>query len=156
MLAVRISLAAGAPYTVVAAGGHPLPLYCSAAGTVAVVGSPGTLIGAFPDPVFPEATVQPAPGEAMVLLTDGVTEARRDGAFYGADRVRRFVREHGWADAAALASSLADEVVEFQRGAPRDDIAVVVLRYPEKPSKRSNESRIACTSVGRRRNRSDA
>ncbi len=131
VLAVRISLAAGAPHMVVAAGGHPLPLYCSAAGTVASLGSPGTLIGAFPDPAFPEAAVQPAPGEALVLLTDGVTEARRDGDFYGAERVRRFVLEQGWADAAALASGLADEVVGFQRGAPRDDIAVVVLRYPE-------------------------
>ncbi len=130
VLLVMVSFSAGAARMVMAAGGHPLPWYCTAAGSVAVVGRPGTLIGAFPDPVFPEATIHPAPGEALVLITDGVTEARRAEDFYGAAGVRELLLRHGWADAGAVAGALADEAVAFQDGRPRDDIAVVALRYP--------------------------
>lgn len=114
----------------IAAAGHPLPLWASVAGNVAEVGTPGTLIGAFPDPAFHETSVHPAPGDALVLVTDGVSEARRSGEFYGPERVRKFVRDHGWADARSLAAALADEVDAFQGGSPRDDVAVMVLGYP--------------------------
>ena len=60
---------------VLAAAGHPLPLVLRADGVVEQVGLHGTLLGAFPDPELSEATVELLPGDALVLYTDGLTDA---------------------------------------------------------------------------------
>src|SRR3954464_14636438 len=60
----------------VAAGGHPLPLVLRTDGGVHTAGEPGSLIGVFQEPVLEERSVDVAPGDTVVLYTDGVTEAR--------------------------------------------------------------------------------
>jgi serine phosphatase RsbU (regulator of sigma subunit) len=64
-----------------------------------------------------------------VLFTDGVTEARnpRDG-FYGDERLHARLRADSGATAHEIADRLASEVVAFQDGSPRDDIAIVVAK----------------------------
>jgi serine phosphatase RsbU (regulator of sigma subunit) len=65
----------------------------------------------------------------LVLYTDGVTEARRNDAYFGEQRLHRIVL-----DATGSAQQAADDVLErsleFQRNSPRDDIAVVVVVVP--------------------------
>jgi phosphoserine phosphatase RsbU/P len=64
-----------------------------------------------------------------VLYTDGVTEARSGKNFYGEERLAvAAARPHD--SAAALTSAVLSEVLEFQAGTPRDDIAVVAIRVP--------------------------
>ena len=64
------------------------------------------------------------------MLTDGVPEARRDDDFFGDDRVGSVL-----ADAAGSAQTTVDgllrQVLEFQDGSPRDDIAMVAVRVPD-------------------------
>jgi serine phosphatase RsbU (regulator of sigma subunit) len=111
-----------------ALGGHPRPLVLRRDGSVESVGRPGTLLGALPDPTVHDTEASLAPGESLVLYTDGMLEA--------SDRSR--AEDPGWlaaqlaaangAGADEIAEQLADAAIERQGGAPRDDIAVVVLR----------------------------
>jgi phosphoserine phosphatase RsbU/P len=72
--------------------------------------------------------VRLAPGDLMVLFTDGVTEGRRGRELYGDERLERSVVAHRAAPQPAEAV-LAD-VLAFQDGTARDDIAVVAVRVP--------------------------
>ncbi|MDX3110842.1 PP2C family protein-serine/threonine phosphatase [Nonomuraea angiospora] len=69
------------------------------------------------------------PGAALVLCTDGVTEARDPrGAFYPLEE-----RLEGWAPDPPdrLAQALGEDLRAFTRTAPRDDIAILTLRRSE-------------------------
>ncbi|WP_107113353.1 PP2C family protein-serine/threonine phosphatase, partial [Kitasatospora sp. MBT66] len=58
------------------AAGHPAPLIVRADGRVEVSRTHGSLVGALPETTVVSDTVVLAPGEACVLYSDGVTEAR--------------------------------------------------------------------------------
>ena len=109
----------------VSSGGHPLPLVLRADGTVETVGSPGTLLGIVDVPELPEEAVELAPGDALVLYTDGVTEADRSSA---PDRLAAFLAGCAGADASAIAAAVEHEALGAQGGHPRDDVAVVAVR----------------------------
>lgn len=111
-----------------ACGGHPLPLVLRADGGVEPIGRPGMLIGSLPDPELTDVAVELASGDAVVLCTDGVTEAIGPRGFFGVDRFRDLVAMCAGLDAEAIAEHVVDEVLAFQSDAPRDDVAVVVLR----------------------------
>jgi serine phosphatase RsbU (regulator of sigma subunit)/anti-sigma regulatory factor (Ser/Thr protein kinase) len=70
------------------------------------------------------------PGDAMLLYTDGVTEAMNDrGEMFGTERLLEQVGRAGAGNAAQLVSSVREEVAVFTGGAQQsDDIAVLVLR----------------------------
>jgi sigma-B regulation protein RsbU (phosphoserine phosphatase) len=107
------------------AGGHPLPLVLRAGGEVQTAGAPGSLLGIVDPPELAEQRLELAPGDALVLFTDGVTEADR-GA--GPERLARQLA--AWRDlgAADLAAALEREALAVQGGSARDDVAVVVVR----------------------------
>src|SRR5438270_11996389 len=66
---------AGGAHVTLACGGHPLPFLVTG-DKVTTVGAPGMVIGLFPDPNLDDAEVWLAPGDGLLLYTDGVTEAR--------------------------------------------------------------------------------
>jgi PAS domain S-box-containing protein len=107
------------------AGGHPLPLVLRADGAVETAGRPGSLLGIVDPPELGEQRVELAPGDALVLFTDGVTEADRAA---GPDRLAAQLA--GWRDldAAAIAEAVEREALDVQGGSARDDVAVVVAR----------------------------
>jgi sigma-B regulation protein RsbU (phosphoserine phosphatase) len=111
----------------VCSAGHPLPLVRAADGTVRTFGTPGTVAGVITEPRLSEARGPLADGDTVLFYTDGLSEARRDGAIFGEQRIRRLV---AGADgpAAALADRLLADVLNFQHDVARDDIAIVVLR----------------------------
>lgn len=109
-----------------ATGGHALPLLRRADGRLEAVGEEGSLVGAYPDPVFSRSRLELEPGDALVMFTDGVTEARNASGFYGDDRAADAVREGG--SAVAVVGNLMDKVLAFQGGVPRDDVAILGLR----------------------------
>jgi serine phosphatase RsbU (regulator of sigma subunit) len=63
----------------------------------------------------------------VLLYTDGVTEARTGPEFFGDDRLVSSADAHR-GRAATLVSGLLHDVVEFQAGDPRDDIALLAVR----------------------------
>jgi hypothetical protein len=109
----------------VALGGHAQPLVRRAGGSVDPVGVTGTLIGAVPDVALHDATFTLAPGDLLLLFSDGVTEARGDGGMLG---------EHGLAALLAGAGGGgAEETCEYVDLAvraypPGDDVALLAVR----------------------------
>ena len=131
MLGVRVHRGgSGRVRLTIAAGGHPLPLRVAADGTVSVLGRPGTLLGIVDSPRLHAAAADLAPGDVVLLYTDGVSEARRAGDFFGEERLAELLVDCRGAVAAEVAERIGDAVVAFQDGSPRDDIALVVLKVP--------------------------
>jgi serine phosphatase RsbU (regulator of sigma subunit) len=98
-------------------------------GEVEEVGCSGRVLGVFPDAELRDTSLRLMPGEALVLYTDGVTEARSpDGDFFGEGRLRRLLSSCAGCDAVTLARRIKGVVLDFQEGYPRDDLAILVLR----------------------------
>jgi PAS domain S-box-containing protein len=115
-----------------ARGGHPSPLLLRANGSIEAIAPPGKAIGVFPDPELGDRTVGLGAGDAAVFYTDGIVEARGpDGSFFGEERLRALLRSCVRLEAPAIAEKLRDVILEYGEGAPRDDLAVLVLRVPE-------------------------
>ena len=118
--------------TVVAgSGGHPPPLVVRADGTVDTIDCRGTLLGVFEQARFRSASCRLAAGDAVVLYTDGVTEARRADEEFGDARLRQQLRELAGKDAAQIAGAIEQAVHDFQGEIARDDVAVLVVRAVE-------------------------
>jgi serine phosphatase RsbU (regulator of sigma subunit)/anti-sigma regulatory factor (Ser/Thr protein kinase) len=111
-------------------GGHPLPTLRTRRGEVRTVGTPGLAIGLLPMIDVEDDEFSLEPGDALVLVTDGVTEARSPSGVFAVEVVERVLRRADGADAEALADRIERAVLDFQDGRPRDDLAVVVLRVP--------------------------
>ena len=116
----------------VSRGGHPPPFLLRTDGSIYKVGEPGRAIGVFDDVNLTEQEASLAPGDALILYTDGVVEARSpDGLFFGEERLMALLRSSVALDASTIASRIEDAVLNFQEQAPRDDVAVLVLRVSD-------------------------
>lgn len=113
--------------------GHENPLRVDAEGQVEEVvmdgGPPLCVADGFP---FATEAIRLAPGEGLVIVTDGVTEAQGpDGELFG--HVRLFGRLAGWTAARPARQAthgLLDAVRAFEAGRePSDDLTVLALRY---------------------------
>lgn len=111
-------------------GGHPPPLLVAADGSIRPVGEDGTAIGLLPEPDLTDTDIQLGPGDALVLYTDGVLEARSADGVWGEDLLESVLAETAGQGATALADAVASAVLAFSDGAPRDDVAILVLRVP--------------------------
>jgi sigma-B regulation protein RsbU (phosphoserine phosphatase) len=101
----------------------------SAEGAVARVGEPGTLLGVFPSVKLSNAVVELAPGDTLVLFTDGVTEAHGADGLFGDRRLQAVLQSLAGAPADEVAAGLADAVVGHRAGGSSDDdMAVLVVR----------------------------
>ena len=110
----------------ICAAGHPLPLLLRAGGGPRFAGAPGSLLGVLPSVDLPVTELELAPGDRLLLYTDGVTEGRRGDEEYGDDRLLS-AAAGAPAGAAGLVESVLEDVLAFQGGVPRDDIALLVL-----------------------------
>jgi PAS domain S-box-containing protein len=124
--------AEGGAKVTVCRGGHSAPLLLKTDGNICGIGDPGRVIGVFDAPRLTHQEAYLAPGDALVLYTDGVSEARSpDGTFFGEERIECILRSSAGLDAPALASRIENAVLMFQENGSRDDVAVLVLRVPE-------------------------
>ena len=114
----------------VTAGGHPPPLVVRADGRVEPACRPGTLIGVQTEVELTDQSTELGSGDALVLYTDGVTEARGESTWFGEDALRDLVASCAGKDASSIAERVESVVLEFQGGNPRDDIALIVVRVP--------------------------
>ena len=107
--------------------GHPPPLVLRADGRIEEIGRLGPLLGWLPVPGFEDDTTILAPGDVLVLYTDGLVDAEDDAGPFGDDRLRTTLAGLHGADADTVASGLMDAVAAFASRL-RDDVALLVAR----------------------------
>jgi sigma-B regulation protein RsbU (phosphoserine phosphatase) len=113
----------------VAAGGHPAPMLRREGEPVSILAATGPLLGVLEDVVYPNLDVSLRTEDLLLLYTDGVPEGRRGQEFYGEERMQDVLaRDLKTAD--DVTAALLADVLEFQDGVTRDDIAVVAVRVP--------------------------
>lgn len=115
----------------ISCGRHPPPVLLKADGSILKIGQPGHAIGVFEEAHLTEQEARLAAGDALVLYTDGVLEARaEDGTFFGEEPLMSILRSSAALDASTIAGRIERAVVDFQEENLRDDIAVLVLPVP--------------------------
>jgi len=114
----------------VASGGHPLPILLRA-GTAYAIGLTGLLLGMQDDYTAPDFVLQLRPGDALVLYTDGVTEARCGREMLGEDRLLEILRSCAGRSAREIVECIQREVIRFRNDFRKDDLAVLVMRLAE-------------------------
>ena len=111
--------------------GHDPPYLLSAQNgdTVQALKATGVLLGMFKGVTWEQRTVQLAPGDMLVLYTDGVTEAQNvQGAFFDKERLLEVARTNLGRSAQDVQEILIAEVHEFVGDAPQfDDITLMVI-----------------------------
>ena len=109
--------------------GH-LPVLAVQNGKVSALGATGVPLGMFCTGNFPAQKVQLAPGDSLVLYTDGFSEVRdaRD-AEYGVTRLTNLVAQrHALAPTSLVHAALADWSTFANGTGQHDDLTVLVLR----------------------------
>ncbi|MFD3328862.1 PP2C family protein-serine/threonine phosphatase [Streptomyces sp. NPDC058701] len=116
----------------VATGGHPPAYHLRGRGVVEEVHPKGGMfIGAIADARFASHTLHLAPGEALLLYTDGLTEARSaDGEMIGEEGLTGFLSAR---TAPASAASVIEDTIGLLNAMPHgagDDVALLALSVP--------------------------
>ena len=89
----------------------------------------GMALGVVEDATWKQEAVQLAPGDLLLLYTDGITEAQDlQGAFFGEKRLLETVQANQGRSAQDVQDALIAEVHEFVGDAPQfDDITLIVV-----------------------------
>ena len=86
-----------------------------------------TVLGLFSDWRCNAAETQVAPGDTLVLYTDGVSEAGiAEGKEFGESRLIDTLRAHCHMPPASLLQAIVGAVQQFTNGEQEDDITLVV------------------------------
>ncbi|MHB9755563.1 SpoIIE family protein phosphatase [Streptomyces sp. BYX5S] len=116
-----------------ASGGHPPALVLRGDGTADFLPTPGgLLVGALPEPHFAATTTTLAPGDTLLLYTDGLIEARTGAdrtSLYGEDAMRAFVTAHAGRSPRDVVEALTGLLAGFGDGLD-DDTALLALGVP--------------------------
>jgi len=96
-----------------------------------VVPSGGLPVGLFHDQKFSTTTLKVAPGEALVVYTDGVSEAENpDGAQYADFSLSALLRECHALSSREIIDRCIREVLAFRAGLPKlDDQTILALQF---------------------------
>ncbi len=109
-----------------ASAGHPAPIHFGAFGCRPLDVTFGPPLGSF-ERLYVSAHTILTLEDYLVLYTDGVTEARRDGELLGEDRLLETVAGLRGRSAQEVADGVRDAAISFA-GRLHDDLEVVVLR----------------------------
>jgi sigma-B regulation protein RsbU (phosphoserine phosphatase) len=92
----------------------------------------GLVVGALPGFTFGSSRVRLAPGETLVLFSDGVTETRDPkGELFGPARLVETLARQANASALERVEAIRDAVRSFSRkGAPADDLTLLIVGRP--------------------------
>jgi PAS domain S-box-containing protein len=112
----------------IAVGGHPPPFLVRADGRVERPPSQhGPLLGIDHVAEWPEEEVVLEPGDALVMVTDGVLELRTANGMLGEAGVEELLARHAGLGPEELADVIEREVESRREGPARDDVAIVAV-----------------------------
>ena len=108
--------------------GHNAPIVVRAGASHERLQEGGGVLGVFEEQDFELGSVDLAPGDRLVLFTDGVTEAsNREGEEFGEQRLLSLLEEHRALSANAIKEKIAAAISEFSGGNLTDDATLLVL-----------------------------
>ena len=112
------------------AGHNPALLWRAAGERFDILTTEGIVLGAFADIELEETRVDIAPGDTLVLYTDGVTEAiNPDQSEFTARRLQEIVAANAAGSAQHILDSIVEAVDAFAQDAPPfDDLTLVVIK----------------------------
>ncbi len=118
--------------TYVNAGHNPPLLYRAGEDELTELMPTGAALGVFTDLSYEQRTVQLAPGDLILLYTDGVTDATNvQLEDFGEERLRHVVLEKGREPAIEMIAGLEQALSEFVGASlPFDDVTIVAVRRP--------------------------
>ncbi len=127
---VLLDLPTGA--ATLANAGHPYPLlYRAAAQAAHSLELDHYPLGVRPTlDALPILTCQLAPGDTLVLYSDGIPELKnRAGRYFGYDGLEAVIRRHAHRPARELCETIFENALAFAAGAvPEDDMTVVIIK----------------------------
>ncbi|MDS1269908.1 SpoIIE family protein phosphatase [Lipingzhangella sp. LS1_29] len=109
--------------------GHPLPLRLRQDGHTEPLGTPQPLLGAFEDIEFNTESIDVAPGDVLLAVTDGVTERRNGSEMLDEEGLISIFSRCTGLTAQAVISRIERELEMFAPGGHTDDTAMLVLRF---------------------------
>lgn len=122
-----------------ASAGHPPPVLLRDGTATLIEPTYGPVLGTF-ESIYSATEFVLPPGAALVLYTDGLTEARSNGKLFGEDRLVEAFAAVRDASPQVLIEHLRDAVLRYA-GELKDDLEIVALRRAEEASERRSPSR---------------
>ena len=116
------------------AGHEPGMIYDPAADTFSDInGGNNMALGVFEDTQFKEARREIAPGQIIVIATDGIWEARNPkGEMFSKDRIHKIIRQNASASANDIQNAILESLKHFQKEATlEDDMTLVIIKIAD-------------------------
>jgi PAS domain S-box-containing protein len=113
--------------------GHPPPILIDASGAQTLLEDPGPPCGAFEGTTFTGHQEAFRERDVLVLYTDGIIEARRQGREFGEEGLRDALHDAAGEAPAQLARSVYAAARTWSGGRLTDDVAIAVARRTPAP-----------------------
>jgi phosphoserine phosphatase RsbU/P len=107
--------------------GH-LPAVVLQKGATRQIESSGLPLGMFCEISFSTTQLHLAPGDTLLLFTDGYSEARRADEEYGVDRIASLLRQHEGRCPAEVIAACVRDLDSFADGPRLDDLSLLAIR----------------------------
>lgn len=121
-------------------GGHPPPILVGTDGKATQIGCPGTLLGVLDEIKVNEVSCELAPGETLVLYTDGVPEAGPGGRQLGEQGLLEVCSQAPQLSVEGLLGRIEQAAFEHAGASLRDDIALLALRLEDSVRSTASET----------------
>ncbi|MCP9487223.1 MAG: SpoIIE family protein phosphatase [Gaiellaceae bacterium MAG52_C11] len=125
---VELVLDADAGTVTCASAGHPAPRLVLPDGSVQAIAARGLALGIDAAQTYEPVSLDYPAGASVVLYTDGVVEARRNGEQFGGERLDALLAERHGLPAKELAAAALAACREWTDGELTDDVALVVIK----------------------------
>ena len=109
--------------------GHLPPLLLHADHSLERLNSTATILGAFKEWECALAECQIAPGDTLILYTDGITESFNPaGEEFGEARLEEALRQHSHLSSQSLLDAIVEQVRHFSPHEQHDDITLITAK----------------------------
>jgi phosphoserine phosphatase RsbU/P len=112
-----------------AIGGHPPPLVLRKGGSVEYIQGEGTIIGSFGSQHYAAVPVSLAPGDTVLLYSDGMTDLPTESGWLGIEGLAEAL-EHQPVESSDEAIQLLRDVITGNEEPLRDDLVIVAVAIP--------------------------